>query len=80
MRKLILRMKEKGGLGPESARFGLEELSHFRFVHEGSIAQPRVLPTDVGVLPHMEGDALWGPPGGSPTNDLGWNDDAPAER
>jgi hypothetical protein len=74
MRKLMLRMKEKGGLGPESARYGLEELSRFRFVHEGTIPEPRILPTDVGALPHMEGDAL----GGTDTaDDLGWNDAAP---
>jgi hypothetical protein len=81
MRKLILRMKEKGGLGPESTRFGLEELSHFRFVREGQIAEPRTLPTDAGALPHMAGDALWGVPGGeAPAADLSWDDVAPDER
>jgi hypothetical protein len=81
MRKLILRMKEKGGLGPESTRFGLEELSHFRFVREGQIPEPRTLPTDAGVLPHMAGDALWGVPDGqAPAADLGWDDVAPNER
>ena len=81
MRKLILRMKEKGGLGPESTRFGLEELSSFRFVHEGQIPEPRILPNDAGVLPHMAGDALWGVPGGAaPPDDLGWDDVAPDER
>jgi hypothetical protein len=83
MRKLILRMKEKGGLGPESMRFGLEELSSFRFVREGQIPAARTLPNDAGVLPHMAGDALWGNPSGggsTPADDLGWEDVAPDER
>jgi hypothetical protein len=79
MRKLILRMKDKGGLGPESARFGLEELSSFRFAREGEILEPRIVPADAGVLPHMAGDALWGP-SGAPADDLGWDDVAPDER
>jgi hypothetical protein len=60
MRKLIVRLQERGAYGPESSKFGLEELTHFRFVPEGSIAEPRIVPADVGPLPHMEDAALWG--------------------
>lgn len=69
MRKLIVRLKERGALGPESSRFGLAELAAFKFVPEGSIPEPRIVPTDVGPLPHMGADALWGSGGSVPTID-----------
>jgi hypothetical protein len=73
MRKLIARAKEKALYGPESVRFGLEELPHFKFTREGEIAAPRTLPTDYAPLPHMDGDALFGAPSGVPRADA-WED------
>ena len=79
MRKLILRIKEKSGYGPESTRYGLDELEHFHFVHQGEIPPPRTLPTDYAPLPHMDGDALFGPAGGAPGDDAGWDAVAPGD-
>jgi membrane peptidoglycan carboxypeptidase len=54
MRKLVVRLRERGSYDAEAAAFGLQELASFEFVREGELAKSRVIPGSAAMLPYMD--------------------------
>jgi hypothetical protein len=52
MRKIFRRMRERGWYDAQATDFGLQELTDFRFVREGSIAPPRHVVGKAAGLPY----------------------------
>jgi hypothetical protein len=63
MRKMLLRLRERGSYAPETVEYGLHELEDFHFAPHGTVVGPREFPRVVAPLPYMEGgggmDAPW---------------------
>jgi hypothetical protein len=63
MRKMLLRLGERGSYAPETVEYGLHELEDFHFAPRGTAVGPREFPSVVAPLPYMEGggglDAPW---------------------
>jgi hypothetical protein len=54
VRKMLLRLGERGSYPPETVDFGLSEIASFRFAPVGSVVAPRELPPSAP-LPYMQG-------------------------
>jgi hypothetical protein len=67
MRRMLVRLRERGAYSPEAYEFGLTELQPFKFVPEGNVVAPRIVPGEAALLPYMHG---YGEPGSEP----GWDD------
>lgn len=55
MRKMLIRLRDRGSIAPESAEYGIEEVEHFRFAPAGTPVQPREIPGWAAPLPYMRG-------------------------
>jgi hypothetical protein len=64
MRRMLVRLRERGSYSPEVAEYGLGEVKAFRFVPEGAIVPARLLPAGAAPLPYMEGFSEDGGDGG----------------
>lgn len=69
MRKLLVRLGERGSYSPEAVMYGQKELSAFRFVPEGTLVAPRSLMGETAPLPYERSFA----------GDADWSDDADVE-
>ena len=54
MRRMLLRMQEKGWYSPEAVAYGLREIERFRFVREAEVPPPREIPGGTGKLPYAQ--------------------------
>ncbi len=54
MRRMMLRMQEKGWYTPEAVAYGLGEIERFRFIRQGEIPQRREIPGGTRKLPFMK--------------------------
>ena len=54
MRRMLLRMQEKGWYTPEAAAYGLREIGQLRFARQGQIPENRVIPGGTRKLPYMQ--------------------------
>jgi hypothetical protein len=68
MRKMLVRLRERGSYSPEAAEYGLAEIKSFRFVPEGEIVAAREIPGGAAPLPYMRGFA-------EDAGDAGWESD-----
>jgi hypothetical protein len=62
LRRMMVRLRERGSYSPEAAEYGLAEIKNFRFVPEGTVVPARLLPEGAAPLPYMQGfeeDAAW---------------------
>jgi hypothetical protein len=64
MRRMLVRLRERGSYSPEVAEYGLGEVKAFRFVPEGAIVPARLLPAGAAPLPYMQGFEEGGGEGG----------------
>jgi hypothetical protein len=54
MRKMLVRLRERGSYTAEATDYGLHELESFHFYPEGTIVPPRQLPGGAAPLPYLE--------------------------
>lgn len=54
MRSQMKRMGERGAYDERATAYGLLEIENFRFVKDGSIPPPRIIPGSAAPLPYME--------------------------
>lgn len=71
MRRMLVRLRERGSYSPEAAEYGLSELQNFRFVPEGTPVPPRMIPGEAAPLPYMRGFDADAP---------GWDDEPTGQR
>lgn len=65
MRRMLVRLRERGSYSPEAVEYGFSELKDFRFVPEGTVVAPRLVPGAAAPLPYMRGfgeDPAWDNP------------------
>ncbi|HEX2675357.1 MAG TPA: biosynthetic peptidoglycan transglycosylase, partial [Polyangiales bacterium] len=55
MRKMLVRLRERGSYSPEAYEYGLTELQNFKFVPEGTVVEARTIPGETAPLPYMQG-------------------------
>ena len=73
MRKQLVRLRERGAYSPEAYEYGLQELQSFKFVPEGSVVAPRIVPGEAAPLPYMPNYGDGTPPSWDDP-DAGWDD------
>jgi hypothetical protein len=61
MRKMLIRLRDRGSYSPESVEYGLAELANFRFAPAGTPVAPRQIPGGAAPLPYMQGGAIDAP-------------------
>jgi len=86
MRKMLVRLRDRGSYDRDATAYGLSELSSFQFVPEGTVVASRIVPGSAAPLPYMRGfgadDAFGGEAGfddGTWRQDDDWGDE-PAPR
>ena len=72
MRRQLVRLRERGAFSPEAYEFGLSELQSFKFVPEGTVVAPRIVPGEAAPLPYMPNYGDGTPPGWDDP-DAGWD-------
>jgi hypothetical protein len=55
IRRMLVRLRERGSYSPEAYEYGLSELQSFKFVPEGNVVAPRIVPGEAALLPYMQG-------------------------
>ena len=75
MRRMLVRLRDRGSYDKEAAAYGLSELSTFKFVPEGTVVAPRIVPGGAASLPYMRGFG----PDEALGDDLGFGDGWPTD-
>ncbi|HMI91726.1 MAG TPA: transglycosylase domain-containing protein, partial [Polyangiales bacterium] len=55
IRRMLVRLRERGSYSPEAYEYGLSELQSFKFVPEGNVVAPRIVAGEAALLPYMQG-------------------------